>query len=102
MFQCGIADGFHSKAYIFRHKEGFYRIYIGSSNLTRRALEVNKEWNTKVVCSEKSDYFKAVMATFDRDWHDKRSLPWSSCSDYTKLYHDKKLQQKNLLIKSSK
>lgn len=99
MFRCGIADGFHSKAYIFRNKEGFYRIYIGSSNLTRRALEVNKEWNTKVVCSEKSDYFKAVMATFDRDWHDKRSLPWSSCSDYAELYHDKKIAAKEFADK---
>lgn len=88
MFRCGNNDGFHPKAYIFRH-DGFYRIYTGSSNLTRRALEVNKEWNTKVVCSKESNYLKAVLSEFDREWNDSRSIPWEDCLDYIETYRYK-------------
>ena len=35
-------DGFHTKGYIFR-KDEFYRIIIGSSNMTKTALTSNRE-----------------------------------------------------------
>lgn len=85
MFRCGNNSGFHSKAYIFKH-DGFYRVYIGSSNLTRRALEVNKEWNTKVVCSLESEYLNAVFFEFDKEWNDERSMLWNDCQDYVEIY----------------
>ena len=48
MYRCGQAqDGFHTKGYIFKNKNIFHMI-IGSSNLTSRALTLNKEWNTKL------------------------------------------------------
>lgn len=40
--------GFHTKGYIFR-KEEIYRIIIGSSNMTLKAVTKNREWNTKLV-----------------------------------------------------
>ena len=36
--------GFHTKGYIFKNKK-HYNIIMGSSNLTQKALTVNKEWN---------------------------------------------------------
>ena len=38
--------GFHTKGYIFKRDE-IYTFIIGSSNMTGKALSVNKEWNTK-------------------------------------------------------
>ena len=43
--------GFHTKGYIFR-KEEIYKIIIGSSNMTLRAITRNREWNTKIVSTE--------------------------------------------------
>ena len=40
--------GFHTKGYIFREDE-LYRIIIGSSNMTSKAITENREWNTKIV-----------------------------------------------------
>ena len=44
-------EGFHTKGYIFRSKD-IYRIVVGSSNMTLRALTCNKEWNTKIVSTD--------------------------------------------------
>src|SRR5699024_2095001 len=38
--------GFHSKGYIFRQTNGL-SVIVGSSNLTRRALLQNEEWNLR-------------------------------------------------------
>lgn len=40
--------GFHTKSYIFENKEE-YKIIIGSSNITQRALKSNVEWNVLVI-----------------------------------------------------
>lgn len=45
-------EGFHTKGYIFRREE-IYRIIVSSSNMTLRALTKNKEWNTKIVSTER-------------------------------------------------
>ena len=44
--------GFHTKGYMFREDE-IYKIIVGSSNMTMHALAVNKEWNTKIIATEK-------------------------------------------------
>lgn len=101
MFRCGNGSGFHSKAYIFKH-DGYYRVYIGSSNLTRRALEVNKEWNAKVVCSLESEYLNAVLNEFDKEWNDDRSMFWSDCQDYLEIYrHNQEQLRKFKLLNES-
>lgn len=59
--------GFHTKAYIFENEED-YKIVIGSSNITQRALKSNVEWNVKVV-SKKDNYFvKEVLEEFLELW----------------------------------
>ena len=47
-------EGFHTKGYIFK-KEEMYRIIVGSSNMTLSALTTNREWNTKIVSTEKGE-----------------------------------------------
>ena len=60
------AEGFQTKGYIFK-KEEIYRIIIGSSNMTSAALTSNREWNTKVVSTEKGeDRALLISATGER------------------------------------
>ncbi len=62
--------GFHTKGYIFK-SDGTYTILIGSSNMTQKALSVNKEWNTKVVSTAEGEMYQNVSSEFERLWNDK-------------------------------
>ena len=62
--------GFHTKGYIFRRDET-YTFIIGSSNMTGKALSVNKEWNTKMVSTAEGEMYKNIRSAFDSLWEDK-------------------------------
>ena len=65
----GNQEGFHTKGYIFRDSfNGTYRIIIGSSNLTNKALTVNKEWNTKIVTTKEGGYADSLLNEFNSLW----------------------------------
>ena len=66
-------DGFHTKGYIFR-KEEIYRIIIGSSNMTKTALTSNREWNTRVVSTEKGEIAQSVIEEFNELWNSEYAL----------------------------
>ncbi len=66
-------DGFHTKGYIFR-KEEIYRIIIGSSNITSAALTANKEWNTRIISTERGEIAKAILAEFNELWNSDFAL----------------------------
>ena len=51
--------GFHTKVYIFESQDE-YKIIIGSSNITQRALKSNVEWNVKVVSKKDYSFAKDV------------------------------------------
>lgn len=76
MYVSDNSQGFHTKGYIFE-KEGLYRIIIGSSNITQRALTVNQEWNTKVVSSEKGEFAQKICSEFELLWSSKNSLDYT-------------------------
>lgn len=63
--------GFHTKGYIFE-KDEMYRIIIGSSNLTGKAISVNKEWNTKLVGTKDGALIKDVLTEFEQFWNDEK------------------------------
>lgn len=61
-----IADkekGFHTKAYIFENQED-YKIIIGSSNITQRALKSNVEWNVMIVSKKETEFVKEVLEEY--------------------------------------
>lgn len=60
-------EGFHTKGYIFK-KEEIYRIIIGSSNITSSALTSNKEWNTRVISTERGELAQDIVAEFQQLW----------------------------------
>ncbi|SEP54602.1 PLD-like domain-containing protein [Lachnospiraceae bacterium NE2001] len=70
--------GFHTKGYIFK-KDETYTFIIGSSNMTAKALSVNKEWNTKMVSTSEGEMYKNIKSAFDALWNDK---------NHTKKYKD--------------
>ncbi|GAA0790072.1 DEAD/DEAH box helicase [Hathewaya limosa] len=66
-----IADkekGFHTKAYIFENKNE-YKIIIGSSNITQRALKSNIEWNVKVVSKKDNKFTYNVIEEYLKLWN---------------------------------
>ena len=68
-------DGFHTKGYIFR-KDEIYRIIIGSSNMTKTALTSNREWNTRVVSTEKGEIAQSVLEEFNELWSSEYALEY--------------------------
>lgn len=61
-------DGFHTKGYIFKNQD-VYQIIIGSSNMTAKALMINKEWNTKLVSTKQGEFAQSVLSEFEKLWN---------------------------------
>ena len=61
--------GFHTKGYIFK-KNDIYTCILGSSNMTGKALAVNKEWNTRFVSTENGEMYQRIRDEFDTLWND--------------------------------
>lgn len=72
--------GLHTKGYVFQ-RDGTYRIIIGSSNITARALTINREWNTKIVAEEDGELTKAVRGEFEELWRDGNTHLYASVRD---------------------
>ncbi|MCD7922710.1 MAG: phospholipase D-like domain-containing protein, partial [Clostridiales bacterium] len=87
-------DGFHTKGYIFKKKE-MYRIIIGSSNMTAKALKVNREWNTKLVGYESGEVIGDILREFHSLWNSSNSLDYDVfIEDYRVRYDLVKKQRK--------
>ncbi len=81
IFQTGDSvEGFHTKGYVFK-KDGMYRIILGSSNLTARALKTNKEWNTRLVGTEDGEVIGEILKEFECLWEDDRTLSYEDFID---------------------
>lgn len=78
--------GFHTKAYIFENEKE-YKIIIGSSNITQRALKSNIEWNVRVISKKEDHFAKEVILEYLILW--KR----------TSIVDEKFLTQYNAFIK---
>ncbi|SHJ28469.1 Superfamily II DNA or RNA helicase [Clostridium amylolyticum] len=60
-------NGFHTKAYIFENRDE-YKIIIGSSNITQRALKSNVEWNVQVISKRENSFIKDVFKEYNKLW----------------------------------
>ncbi|MBQ9141619.1 MAG: DEAD/DEAH box helicase [Lachnospiraceae bacterium] len=78
-------DGFHTKGYIFR-KDEIYRIIIGSSNMTKTALTSNREWNTRVVSTEKGEIAQNILAEFNELWNSEYTLEYD---EFYEVYRER-------------
>lgn len=86
--------GFHTKGYIFRNEE-IYRIIIGSSNLTENAITKNREWNTKIVSTDKGEVAEHVLQEFNELWNSVHTQKYEDfIDDYRKRYIQRKIVEK--------
>ena len=92
--------GFHTKGYIFKNLNEV-NILIGSSNLTQKALTINKEWNLMASSSMDDDLANNVIDSFNIYWDYATPLP-DCIEDYTKIYEESnknRLKQEELTKK---
>lgn len=65
--------GFHTKAYIFENDDDI-TLYVGSSNITEKALLKNVEWNVKVVSKKDHPFIVDVMNQFYELWDKTQTI----------------------------
>ncbi len=58
----------HAKAWIFHRDSGFSTAYIGSSNLSARALAAGKEWNVRASSIDTPEILRKAIGTFEGYW----------------------------------
>ena len=61
-----VPQAFHPKAYIFYDGGGHGAAFVGSSNLSKSALNSSVEWNYQVVSSRDTAGFIAIRRAFER------------------------------------
>lgn len=94
----GKEEGFHTKGYIFREKE-LYRIIVGSSNLTNKALTENKEWNTKIISTDQGEYADSILKEFNQLWNSNKTKNYDEFIDEYSLKYKLIKEQRKLAKK---
>ena len=94
--------GFHTKGYIFKN-DGTYTILIGSSNMTQKALSVNKEWNTKVVSTSEGEMYQTVRDAFEKLWNDpNHTTAYSDFIDEYRTRYETIKKQRKIALEAAK
>lgn len=78
-------DNFHTKGYIFKHND-YYKLIVGSSNLTQTALTKNKEWNIEVSSLEDGSLTEEVLNEFQAMWQEADDLTLEWIKTYEEIY----------------
>lgn len=82
IFQATETQGFHPKAYIFEYDD-FYKVIIGSSNLTNFALKSNIEWNLQIIAKQTED-----SNSFLPYLEESFNIIWNQCTPDTNAFLD--------------
>ncbi len=72
--------GFHTKGYIFEY-EDYFKVIIGSSNITQSALKSNIEWNVEVISKDDS-FLENVLEEYDHLWNSSTAADDAFISRY--------------------
>lgn len=78
-------EGFHSKGYLFKHKE-YHSFIVGSSNLTMSALKVNYEWNVRLTSHNHGQMIQEINDHMEVEWHEADLLTHKWIEDYRATY----------------
>lgn len=84
--------GFHSKAYIFEYDD-FYKVIIGSSNITASALKSNIEWNVEIISKKDDIFILEVITEFTDLWDSLDEITESFLDEYDIFI--KKIKERN-------
>lgn len=66
---------FHPKTYVVKRRSGDGVAYVGSSNLSRSALEEGVEWNYRVIAERDASGFIEISRAFDSLLHSAATRP---------------------------
>lgn len=95
-----IADkekGFHTKAYIFENEDN-YKIIIGSSNITQRALKSNVEWNVMIISKKETDFVAEVLEEYQGLWDITGRVDDEFLDKYEKFIKSIKQREKQNIV----
>lgn len=92
--------GFHTKAYIFENIDE-YKIIIGSSNITQRALKSNVEWNVRVISKKDDSFVKEVLEEYLDLWENTTSVNKEFLDSYSSFLREIKKIEKTKNINFS-
>ena len=88
VFQTDAALGFHPKAYLIGRNSGERLAYVGSSNLTRAALERGVEWNYRLTKQGEPRAIATIEAEFEKLIHHPRAVLLTE--DWVEAYRDRR------------
>lgn len=89
--------GFHTKAYIFENRDE-YKIIIGSSNITQRALKSNVEWNVRVISKKDNTFVKEVLEEYLSLWEETSIVNTEFLDSYSSLISEIRRAEKSKSI----
>ena len=92
--------GFHPKAYIFEYTN-YYKVIVGSSNITQSALKSNIEWNLQIITkdgNEDEEFISEIMEAYNLIWGSSEILDDAFINDYASFLSDRK---KDLIVQES-
>ena len=92
--------GFHPKAYIFEY-ENYYKVIVGSSNITQHALKSNIEWNLQIITkdgNEDETFISEIMEAYSMIWDSSEILDDAFIDDYASFLKERK---KDLVVQES-
>ena len=88
VFQTNASLGFHPKAYLIGRHGGEHIAYVGSSNLTRAALERGVEWNYRLTKQSEPQAVVTIEAEFEKLFQHPRTVPLTE--DWIETYRKRR------------
>lgn len=90
-------NGFHTKAYIFENEDN-YKIIIGSSNITQRALKSNVEWNVMIISKKETEFVQEVLEEYEELWETTDFIDDEFLEKYENFIKTIKAKEKESII----
>lgn len=75
----------HAKAYVFKRETGLNTAFIGSSNLSRAAMNDGMEWNVKLTSGDVPGVIESVFHLYDQYWNSEDFKEYDSRRDSEEL-----------------
>jgi len=76
--------GFHTKGYIFEY-EDYFKVIVGSSNITQSALKTNIEWNVEYVLNKENEFAVNIQNEYNKLWDQTSPLNENFIEQYEKF-----------------